>query len=731
MITHYKIALFKNNKDTCPKNEKVSYDQLIKLLTTFHPNTKENASAIVSGNYSTGRKTENLSGKSLLFLDIDKFEGNLTALEAVLEWVLGAYQYIAYSTSSHTLETPRIRIVLPLWEEVDIIQYEIVSKVFIDYLENLKDSVDPSSTKPNQLMYLPIIPNKKYIPWYKINSGVQVDPQIFGKSNSPKEDKNEDNLLKITINSPLDISEQEIIDYLKEYPASDCDNHQWIEVAMALHHQYDGKERGLKIWNEWSKKDKRIYCVDEITGKERPQYPGLDYLKYRWENFDNNKNNPITFASIISHIKEKNKKECKVSGVNFHKLVPVEKWIDIKTKGIKNPVTVPLDTLENFQVLLDFYNIVLQYDVIKKINIIKIDNIVQTNNSSAATEIQSLCNRNHLPVKKIHDSIACVSNKNNINYWKKWIESEKWDGQDRFEEFCNTVTLESKYIEARNFFLKQWLIQMLHITCLNEGDIPKNARSVLIFQGKQGIGKTTWLTSLVPSYMREYVLVGQSIDPNDKDMVIAAISHVLVELGEITSTFRKADIEALKNFISKPLDNIRLPYERHRENYRRTTVFFGTSNETNFLKDNENSRFLVLPVIKCDFSHNINMQQLYAQLLIEAKTITDYNLSPDERKIQIEINEEFEIENPIENIFIKAVEIDSKKLTEEIYSATDVLLKIGYDLPKTGKFARTLTNEMAKILNKYGEKNKARKPFGWHIPPLKETYPTHNSFFPF
>ena len=51
------------------------------------------------------------------------------------------------------------------------------------------------------------------------------------------------------------------------------------------------------------------------------------------------------------------------------------------------------------------------------------------------------------------------------------------------------------------------------------------------------------------------------------------------------STTKKAEVEAIKHFISKQVDSYRVAYGRHNEDFARQCVFFGTTNNPDFLRD--------------------------------------------------------------------------------------------------------------------------------------------------
>jgi putative DNA primase/helicase len=120
---------------------------------------------------------------------------------------------------------------------------------------------------------------------------------------------------------------------------------------------------------------------------------------------------------------------------------------------------------------------------------------------------------------------------------------------------------------------------------------------------------------LLPIALRKYIVDGAHLDPADKDTVKKCISSWICELGELDATFRKADIARLKAFLSNETDDIRLPYDRAASSFQRKTVFGASVNTDQFLTDITGSRrFLPLAVIECKPLHNINHQQLWAQV---------------------------------------------------------------------------------------------------------------------
>jgi hypothetical protein len=90
--------------------------------------------------------------------------------------------------------------------------------------------------------------------------------------------------------APVELSDDELSQRLLLVPGAD-DYETWVNIGMALYHQYDGDEKGLKFWHEWS----------ETADNYDP-----DALNRRWDDFGivGKKRAPITARYILKLAKE-------------------------------------------------------------------------------------------------------------------------------------------------------------------------------------------------------------------------------------------------------------------------------------------------------------------------------------------------------------------------------------------------------------------------------------------
>ena len=293
-------------------------------------------------------------------------------------------------------------------------------------------------------------------------------------------------------------------------------------------------------------------------------------------------------------------------------------------------------TISNIQHMLDSYRIIVRYNIIRKKLSITLPGYSGTPDNAdnvAITQIISLATFNGISTGHIQSYIETIGDRFQVNPVADWINSKPWDGVDRLHSIYDTL------IERKDFprSLKEKLIYRWLLSAVAAALKPNGfkARGVLTLQGPQSIGKTSWINSLVPDViLRENTIkLDHHLDAGNKDSLLTAISHWIVEIGELDSSFKK-DIARLKGFLTSDRDKVRKPYGRTNSEYPRRTVFCATVNDNNFLVDSTgNSRWWTIPVIEVNYEHAIDMQQLFAQLAVDFHLGKQWWLEQDEEKL--------------------------------------------------------------------------------------------------
>lgn len=376
----------------------------------------------------------------------------------------------------------------------------------------------------------------------------------------------------------------------------------------------------------------------------------------------------------------------------------------------------PLTTLETTEQLLQAYGIHVRYNVTKKELEVTIPGrtwLVDNAENCALAEIISLATRHGLADGKIKQYLVAIADKYAYNPFLNWITSVEWDGESRIAKLYESLDCQNEDQELAAILLKRWCIGVIESNC-NPTGISNS--SVLVLQGEQYSGKTTWFWQLVNknrSWGREACI----LNPAMPDSVYQAVSYAIVELGELDATFRRADIAALKGFITKDFDRLRRPYAAADSQFPRRTVFFATVNPEEFLHDETgNRRFWTL---KCGSgmnpNHHINMQQLWAECKVLWDKGERHTLTRDEVKLLEQSNSKHEAASVVDEMIEKYFHHDAKKILWEWKTATDVLIDIGYKNPNV----KDRTACAASIRKRYPETMFKGQTRYYHVPPVK------------
>ena len=353
-----------------------------------------------------------------------------------------------------------------------------------------------------------------------------------------------------------------------------------------------------------------------------------------------------------------------------------------------------LNTKENVRGVMILNKISCLYNVIKKRMEITVpeSNFIQDMQEEAALiDIEDRCIQMNIPHTKVRDYLKLLAVE--YNPVRDWMESRRWDGESRLQSFLDSITSPNQAL--KEMLMKKWLISCVAAACEPKG---VELEGILVFQGAQGLGKTLWFKRLA-NYDEGWLLEGATLNPSDKDSVKQAVSHWIVELGEIESTFKKSDIDQLKAFVTKKTDELRLPYDRAFTTYQRRTAFYASVNAREFLTDTSgNRRFWVIPVNGIDVNHGVDMQQLWAEVkeTMYRPGQKNWFLSPDERAQLQESNELYRTQSSVEDLILEHV--DFKDAATKPVQMTKLLRDLGVNNPRMADF-----KDAARILSEHGK----------------------------
>lgn len=200
---------------------------------------------------------------------------------------------------------------------------------------------------------------------------------------------------------------------------------------------------------------------------------------------------------------------------------------------------------------------------------------------------------------------------------------------------------------------------------------------VLIIEGAQGIGKSTLLRSLAGDEW----FSDAALNIGDKDAVLAMRGAWLRELGELSGV-SKAEVNQLKEFVSRTVDRIRVPYGTVTEEFPRESVYVATCNPhpNGYLRDKSgNRRFWPVHATRADFDRiRQDRDQLFAEavcawklsepLYIEDAAVNALAVREQEGRVQVDV-----LIEQIEKILKDQEEKEQPEFDANCFATTDIL----------------------------------------------------------
>lgn len=174
-----------------------------------------------------------------------------------------------------------------------------------------------------------------------------------------------------------------------------------------------------------------------------------------------------------------------------------------------------------------------------------------------------------------------------------------WDGRDRIKEFASALILNDR-AGLGDFdceeFVKDWLARAWRR--VHDATVQNR---ILILQGDQGIGKDTWIDSLVGG-------AGQfasdlAIMAGDKDSYLQLSRGMFLKIGEFDKTAR-TEVSVIKDMITKSGTDLRAPYDADAQRRPVRCSFISSCNVRDILRDPTGSRrYLIFEVVRIEFSY--------------------------------------------------------------------------------------------------------------------------------
>lgn len=535
----------------------------------------------------------------LLTLDADSPEPNFLGS---LNFEIGDLEYVIYSTHSHTPETPRYRIILPVSRAMEPDEYQAVARRIAGNIGI--ENFDPTTFEVERLMFWPSAP-ADVEPVFIHNTGEPVDvDEVLSRyddwhdvsmwPNSKRADdirlnaakKQGDPLTKKGLIGAFCRTyriEDAIAEYLSDvYEACDTENRYTYKAGST--------SAGLVVYDE-GRFAYSHHGTDPISGKLVNAYDLV-----RIHKFGDDKASTGKMADLIR------------ADANVVATVDAERMADFdddvladieEGKGPDKDYLKKLDRDKNMTIKSTAQNVrsILENDP-KLCGRLALDDFAHRmavrgdlpwrplSDGQYWTDADDACLRNYLSIvyeivgrAVIDDGLTEVFKRNSFHPVRDYLNGLTWDGE------CRVDTLLIDYMGAKDTpyvraVTRKWLCGAIARVMMPGVKFD----TTLVLYGPQGLGKTLIAERLGGKWFNN--TIG---DVKQKDAMEQIQGSWICELAELAPTY-KNDAEIVKAFLSRTIDRFRAPYGKRTEEYLRQCVFIGTTNNLLFLKDRTGNR---------------------------------------------------------------------------------------------------------------------------------------------
>ena len=551
----------------------------------------------VGGHLKDGRRKKgNVLSRSMLTLDMDY--GTSTIWEEISTFF--PYQCCIYSTHKHTPENPRLRLIIPLFRDVGEEEYAAVSRMVAKEIGI--DLFDDTTYEPERLMYWPST-SRNGIFVYEEKNGSILDPDEFLNKYDDWRD---------TSTWPVSSRQSEVIDRSLKEQADPLSKEGVIGTFCRTYSVSSAIDTFLKDIYEPSAMTGRYDYIPADSSAGVILYD--DKFAYSHHATDPASGRLLNAFDLVRIHKFGHLDDRATESTPPSKL---PSFINMCEFAIQDDEVKAQFTKERMeQATIDFtednWQTALELDKQGKIKD-TLDNIVLIIRNDS--ELESIAFNKHrdgidardgLPWEqmkggwndsdnaalkvylsnkygiysptKTKDAILAVAAERSYHPIKEYLDHlPEWDGTDRVE------TLLIDYFNATDNSYTRAVTRKMMVAAVARIVHPGTKfDSVLILNGPQGIGKSTFFAKLAGDWFSDSLTL---TDMKDKAGPEKLQGYWILELGELAG-MRKTDVEVVKSFISRSDDKYRASYGVNVESHPRQCIIVGSTNaESGFLRD--------------------------------------------------------------------------------------------------------------------------------------------------
>jgi len=672
------ISFGKHRADTNWKPEYLNWDEFVNKLRKVRRTSETMADYDKMNNIARGklkdgpafvgglvrggrRKKENIDTRCLITLDVDHATGDFLF---AAELVLGGTAYVIYSTHSHRSDKPKYRLVIPTDRAISPDAYAAISRKLAEQIS--MEYFDKTTFDVHRLMYLPSC-SKDADPMLEVYGGdpLNVD-SILAEYDDWRDPLQwprhvDDKVQRQTSKRMEDPkAKQGVVGaFCRCYSISEAiafflpDTYESVDDSLTRYtHVGSSSFGGLVVYDE----DMFAYSHHESDPCGGREVNAFDLVRlHKFGKLDDRASEKTNIDKLPSHTamvafatqdgKVKRERLSELSedfaGTEAEEEPPDVDWIDQLRMNDRSGF--PLSTSRNVELILSngMWVGVLAYDAFGNTEVIRKalpwrDRERQYEDyepwlGADDKRLQHWFGKKY-EIKSgniIQNAFTEVAHVNRFHPIIEYLEAQKWDGSPRIDR------LFIDYLGAEDSDYVKQVTRKMFIAAVKRLYEPGcKFDYMLVLVGPQGAGKSTIIQMMARNWFSDSLKTFDSKDAGEHLQ-----SAWIFEFGELAG-MTKTEVDEIKQFITKRADKYRVAYDRVVTDFPRKCVFFGTTNNCNFLKDpTGNRRFWPVTIdpakriksIFIDLSE-YEITQIWAEVLQAYRKGESLTLSPEIEK---------------------------------------------------------------------------------------------------
>ncbi|MDG6138183.1 virulence-associated E family protein [Lactococcus formosensis] len=608
-----KIAYGNSRMDKKWKNSDISWEDFCSRVKTTQRTTEtveeyrkmrkggqdsiKDVGGFVGGHLKDGRRKKgNVLSRSMLTLDMDY--GTSTIWEEISTFF--PYQCCIYSTHKHTPENPRLRLIIPLFRDVGEEEYAAVSRMVAKEIGI--DLFDDTTYEPERLMYWPST-SRNGIFVYEEKDGSLLDPDVFLNKYDDWRDTStwpvssrQSEILDRSLKEQADpLSKEGVIGtFCRTYSVSRAIDTFLKDIyePSAMIGRYDyipaDSSAGVILYD-----DKFAYshhATDPASGRLLNAFDLVRIHRFGYLDDRATESTPPSKLPSFINMCEFAIQDDEVKA-QFTKERMEQATIDFTEDNWQT--ALELDKQGKIKDTLDNIVLIIRNDSeLESIAFNKHRDGIDARDGLPWEQMKGGWNDSDNAALKVYlsnkygiysptktkDAILAVAAERSYHPIKEYLDHlPEWDGTDRVE------TLLIDYFNATDNSYTRAVTRKMMVAAVARIVHPGTKfDSVLILNGPQGIGKSTFFAKLAGDWFSDSLTL---TDMKDKAGPEKLQGYWILELGELAG-MRKTDVEVVKSFISRSDDKYRASYGVNVESHPRQCIIVGSTNaESGFLRD--------------------------------------------------------------------------------------------------------------------------------------------------